>query len=179
MKTIRLLSVTAFVFILLAGGAHAQDYPKPGAEHERLKQLEGVWDAQVKCHQPTPQESKGVYTSKLDLGGFFLVCEFKAEIAGQPFQGRAFTGYDPYKKKYVGVWVDSMSPAIYTIEGSFDKVGKVYTEIMEGPDPQGKPMKIRATTEIKDKDHMQFQMFLPGEDGKETLMMEIAYTRRK
>ncbi len=182
MKTIRLASLIAAGLVLLAGGAPAQDFPKPGVEHEQLKQMTGLWDAHVKCtFEPgkSPQESKGGYTGKLDVGGYFLVTEFKGEILGKPFQGRGLTGYDPFKKKYVGVWVDSMSPALYTMEGAFDKSGKVFTEIMDGPDPQGKPMKMRATTEIKGQDQMHFQMHVRGPDGKESLIMEIAYTRKK
>ena len=114
-----------------------------------------------------------------DLGGFFLVSEFKGEMAGKPFQGRSLTGYDPFKKKYVGVWVDSMSPGIYNTEGAFDKSGKVLTETMEGPCPEGKPMRMRLVTQIKDNDHVHFQMHLRGDDGKEALMLEIAYTRKK
>jgi hypothetical protein len=178
MKVMR-VPMAACALVLLAAGAPAQEYPKPGAEHELLKQLAGEWDAHVKCSLPTPQESKGEYTAKLDLGGFFLSSEFKGEMAGKPFQGRGFTGYDPFKKKYVGVWVDSMGPGIYTSEGAFDKSGKVLTETMEGTCPEGKPMRMRATTHIKDRDHVHFQMHMRGEDGKEALMMEIAYTRKK
>jgi hypothetical protein len=170
------------LLVLSAGGTLAQDFPKPGPEHEQLKQLAGVWDAQVKFY-PQPgtaaQESKGESTAKLDVGGFFLVTEFKGQMFGGQFQGRGITGYDPNKKKYSGVWIDSMSPAIYHTEGAFDKSGKIYNETMEGPDPEGKPMKMRMTTEFKDKDHMHFKLFGPGKDGKEQLVMEIAYTRKK
>jgi hypothetical protein len=180
MISIRLLSVVGLV--LLVSGTQAQDFPKPGAEHDRLKQMVGVWDGLVKCSfEPgkSPQESKGVLTAKMDLGGFFLVTEFKGELMGQAFHGRGMTGYDLFKKKYVGVWADSMSPAIYTSDAAFDKSGKVFTEIMEGPDPKGNPMKMRAVTTIKDQDHMHFQMFAQDKEGKESLMMETAYTRKK
>lgn len=158
-----------------------QEGPKPGQEHERLRQMEGVWSAQVKCHaQPgKTEETKGEYTAKLDVGGFFLVTDFKAQLFGAPFQGHGLTGYDPFKKKYVGVWVDSMSPAVYTSEGKFDEADKVYSETMEGPDPKGNPMKMRMTTQVLDKDHMVFKMYGPGPDGKDGLMMEISYTRKK
>lgn len=181
MKSMRLLLATTAVLVLTISGAWAQEFPKPSAEHEQLKLLAGEWDAQIKCHQPGKglEESKGTYSGKLDVGGFFLVTKFDGEIGGQPFQGRGFSGYDPTKKKYVGVWIDSMSPAIYQTEGEFDKSGKTYNEIMEGPSPDGKPMKMRMTTEVKDADHLLFKMFAPGEDGKEAMMMEIAYSRKK
>jgi hypothetical protein len=73
-----------------------------------------------------------------------------------------------------------MSTAIYTLEGSFDESGKVYTEQMEGPDPAtGKTMKMRMVTDLKEKDQMGIKMYGPGPDGKEMLMMEMAYTRKK
>jgi hypothetical protein len=178
MKMIRLLAVAAAVFVVSGAGAQAPEFPKPTAEHERLRQMAGTWDAAVKCHF-MQQEGKGEYRAAIDLGGFFLVTEFKGELAGKPFQGRGLTGYDPFKKKYVGTWVDSMSPGIYNAEGAFDPSGKVFTETLEGPCPEGKPMRMRAVTQIKGNDHMHFQMHMRGDDGKETLMMEIAYTRKK
>ena len=33
------------------------------------------------------------------------------------FHGQGQTGYDPNKKKYVGTWVDSISPTIMIMEG--------------------------------------------------------------
>ena len=127
--------------------------------------------------QGDPKGSASRYTGTHDK--LATVTEFKGEFAGAPFQGRGLTGYDPHQKKYRGVWVDSMSPTIYTTEGSFDDAGKVYSETMEGLHPDGKPAKMRMTTEVKGKDQMVFKMYARGEDGKENQMMEIAYTRKK
>jgi hypothetical protein len=176
------MSVIAAVAILSARSAWAQEGPKPGSEHEKLKQLAGEFDTKAKMHIPglPVQESKGEYKAKMDVGGLFLVGEFKGQMFGQEFQGRGLTGYDTYKKKYTGIWVDSMSTAIYSIEGSFDGSGKEYTEKMEGPDPMsGKTMKMRMVTNFKDKDNFEMKMYGPGQDGNEMLMMEIAYTRKK
>jgi len=182
MKPVRMV-LPGVLVLLLAGSIVAQDFPKPGPEHEQLKQMAGTWDAQVKFFPEPgkpPQESKGEYTAKLDVGGYFLTTEVKGQMfPGQPFHGRGITGYDSFKKKYTGVWVDSMSPAIYTTQGAFDRAGKVFTETMEGPDPTGKPMKMTMTTEIKSKDSMIVKMFAPGEGGKTHQVMEILYTRRK
>ena len=50
--------------------------------------------------------------------------------------------------------------ALYTLEGSFDRGGTVYTEIMRGPDPAtGKPMRVRTVTEIGDKGTMLARMY--------------------
>ena len=166
---------------LLASAVFAQETPKPGPEHDLLKQFAGEWDAAMKCTSPTGEtvESKGTYSAKMEVAGLFLVTEFKATLMGTPFFGRGINGYDPAKKKFTGVWVDSMSPAIYTTTGEFDKAGKVLTETMEGPGPDGKAMKFRLVNEVKDQDHVNFKIFMAGEDGKEMKMMETEYTRKK
>jgi hypothetical protein len=162
-------------WLALVAAANAQG-PQPGPEHQRLKELEGTWDAVVKLAEG---ESKGTMTYKIDLGGMWLTSEFRGELAGTKFHGKGFDGYDPIKKKYVGIWVDSMSSSPVVTEGTFDKEGKVLTMTGEGPGPDGSPMKYKLTTEHKTKDLLVFTMFAPGPDGKDMAMMTITYTRRK
>lgn len=150
--------------------------PKPGPEHALLKQFEGTWDASVKAG---PNESKGVMVYKMDLNGLWLVSDFQGSIGPEKFQGKGLDSYDPMKKKFVGVWVDTMSTAPMIAEGSFDKAGKVLTMNSEAPDPDGKPTKYKMVTEIKDKDSMVFTIFAPGPGGKEVGMMTIQYKRKK
>src|SRR5262249_1249321 len=110
MKPVRVVVMVCAVIALVVPAVRAQPpgMPKPGPEHERLKKLEGTWDATVKTEQG---ESKGTMIYKMDLGGLWMVSDFKGEFGGQKFQGKGFDGYDPMKKKYVSVWVDSMSIA--------------------------------------------------------------------
>jgi len=162
--------------MLLASTAVAQEPPQPGPEHVKLKQLEGTWDATMNFGG---QESKATVTYKMELGGFWLTSNFEGEFAGQKFQGRGLDGYDPAKKKYIGVWVDSMSTSPVVSEGTFDKDGKVLTMTGEGPGPDGKPVRYKMTTEHKDKDTQIFTMFAPGPDGNEATMFTVTYKRRK
>ena len=39
----------------------------------------------------------------------------ESEFGGQKFQGHGMDCYDPVKKKYVGIWVDSWSTAPMTV----------------------------------------------------------------
>jgi hypothetical protein len=152
--------------------------PQPGPEHEMLKKDVGTWDATVEMFMAPgapPSVSKGTETVTM-LGGFWQVTEFKSEMMGQPFEGRGAMGYDPAKKKYVGTWVDTMTPAYYTVEGTYDAATKTMTAVMEGPDPSGAVTKTRETTEWKDADTRVFTMYAP--DGK-TVGMRISYKRRK
>ena len=163
--------------LALAPVAGAQEAPKPGPEHDRLKQLEGTWDVVMKFGDA---ETKGKVVYKMDLGGLWLVADFQGEFApGQKFTGKGLDGYDPLKKKYVSVWVDSMSTSPIVSQGTYDKDGKVLTMTGEGPGPDGKPMKYKMTTEHQDKDKLLFTMFGVSADGKETSMFTIAYKRRK
>src|SRR5258708_2409912 len=83
-----------------------------------------------------------------------------------------------FETRSSGVTTLSFSQQTLVIQRILRKL-KVYTEIMEGPNPKWKIMKMRMTTEIKDKDELLWKMYSPGEDGKEVLMMEISYTRKK
>ena len=170
------LSRVAWFVCLVPAVALAQEAPKPGPEHEKLKELAGTWDAIMNMGG---SESKGTMVWKSDLGGLWISSEFQGEFEGQKFTGKGFDGYDPLKKKYVGVWVDSMSTLPVVSEGNFDKDGKVLTMTGEGPGPDGKPAKYKMTTEHKDKNTLLWTMFMPGPDGKDMPMFSITYKRRK
>ena len=174
------LAVLSVSLLALAVPALAQmpPMPTPGPEHEMLKKDVGTWDATVEMFMAPgapPSVSKGTETVTM-LGGFWQLTEFKSEMMGQPFEGRGATGYDPAKKKYVGTWVDTMTPGYYTVEGTYDAATKTMTAVMEGPDPSGAVMKTKETTEWKDADTRVFTMYAP--DGQ-TVGMRITYKRRK
>jgi hypothetical protein len=92
------------------------------------------------------------------------------------FQGRGQWGYDPVKKKYVGVWVDSMSTTPMMMEGTYDKAKKTMTMFGEAMGMDGKPAKHRIVTEMPDDNTMNFAMYMG--DGKEPIFT-ILYKRRK
>ena len=75
------------------------------------------------------------------------------------------TGYDPQKKKYVGTWVDSMSPSVMVTEGEFDSKTDTMTMNSKGTDPSGKPYDLKLTTVYKDKNTRVFTMFMKSGDS--------------
>jgi hypothetical protein len=168
--------VCGSLLIALAGFAlAAQPGAKPGPEHEMLKKFEGDWDCTVSFGG---NESKATATYKMGYNGFWLTENFTGEFAGAKFEGRATVGYDQGKKKYVSTWIDSMSPTLLTMEGTFDNEGKTFTETGEGPGPDGKPTKMKNVYEFKDKDSFTFHMYMTA-DGKEQETFKITYTRKK
>jgi hypothetical protein len=173
MKLVRFWCVAVVAGLLVAPAVRGQEPAKPGPEHEWLKKMEGTWDTTMKM---AGMESKGVATYKMDLGGLWLASTFEGDIGGMKFTGKGYDSYDANKKKFVGLWVDSMSTSPMTMEGSYDKEKKTLTMSGEGAGPDGKPVKHTAVSEYKDDDTVEFKMFMG--DGKEP-MFTITYKRKK
>jgi hypothetical protein len=182
MSRASLLSLSLIVF---AAAAQAQQEKKqeeftpaqPGPEHSHLKAQEGTWDCVVTG--PDGKKTKAVSVNKMELGGLWLVSDFKGEMDGKPFQGKGLDTYDAAKKKYIGIWVDSMMTQPMIFEGTRDPATKTQTSLGECTGPDGKPMKMKGVTKEIDRDHTVFEMYNIGADGKEMKMMTIEYTRRK
>jgi hypothetical protein len=174
---------------MLTGGALAQDapegmpsLPQPGAKQAVLKNDVGVWDATVEMFMAPdapPFASTGVATNVMGCGGMCLIGEFQSEIMGQPFSGHVMTAYDAMKKKYVGMWVDSMSLGPSFSEVTYDPATKTMTGTTEGPDMSGQITQMVTRGEWKDADTRIESMYSQGPDGKDVLRMRISYKRRK
>jgi hypothetical protein len=158
----------------------AQEMPRATAEHHRLAESVGVWDAALVYTNDdgTAAKSSGISVRRQPLGEFWVVDNFTAQLMGQAFKGQGTTGYDPAKKKYVGTWVDSLSPSIMVVEGNYDATGKILTMQGMGPSADGKPVMHKLVTTTKDQNTQVFEMFVPDADGKDQLLMTITYSRR-
>ncbi len=165
--------LAVFAAVALAGVASAQDMPKPGPEHDELKKLVGTWDLVMKFGGT---ESKGTVTYKMDLGGMWLTCALEGEMFGQKFSGRGFDSYDATKKKYVSVWMDSMSAGPVVTEGTMDKAKKTMTMTGTGPGPDGPATKYKSVTETPNDDTINFTMYM-GETKEPSFT--IVYKRKK
>lgn len=173
MKVLRSLFVAAVAVTLTATTIRAQEPVKPGPEHEMLKKWEGTWETTMKM---AGMESKGTCTYKMELGGLWLVSNFEGDIGGQKFTGKGLDSYDPAKKKFVGIWVDSWITSPMTLEGTYDKETKTLTMTGEAPGMTGKTEKVKTVTVFKDDDNADFSMYMG--DGKEP-GFTIAYKRKK
>lgn len=172
-------SLTMAMAVALIASSFAQaPAPKLGPEMKRLRdQLVGTWEATVKG--PGFPDATGTMTYKLELGGMWLVSNYKGNFGGAPFEGKGLDTYDAESKKFTSIWVDSMSTSPMISHGEIDKTGKIMTMTGEMKGPDGKMMKTKSVTEMKDKDNMVMTMYAPGEGGKEAAMMTITYKRKK
>jgi hypothetical protein len=173
MKNVCWFGAATLAVVLAVPAARAQEAPKPGPEHELLKKHEGTWETTMKFGG---MESKGTVTYKMELGGLWLVSSLESELFGQKFTGKGLDTYDPNKKKYVSIWVDSMSTGPVLMEGTYDKEKKALTMAGEGPGMDGKPTKYKSVSEMPDDDTTNFTMYIG--DGKDPAFT-IVYKRKK
>jgi hypothetical protein len=174
----RVLAVAVALGVLAGAGRLAAQQPpdvKAGPEHALLKEWEGTWDATIKS---MGSESKGTLTSKTGLNGIWLLDHFRGDFGGTTFEGHGATSYDPAKKKYVNVWIDSMTTTPTVSEGTYDKATKTLTLVGDMPTPDGKSIKTTMTTVTNDADTRTFKLATTGPDGKDVEMMQITYKRR-
>jgi hypothetical protein len=158
---------------------------KIGEEHKKLAETAGTWDADVKFWMDPsapPQSSSGTMKWEPIWDGRYMKMTFEGsmDMGGQkmPFQGLGYFGYDNAKQVYWSTWMDSMSTGLNKSEGKMEGDKIVMHGVMYDPMTK-QEMKTREVTTFKDKDHMTFEMFGAGPDGKEMKMMEINYTRKK
>ncbi len=151
----------------------SQEAPKPGPEHEVLKQMVGNWDLTMSFGG---MESKGSVVYQMEVGGLWLVGNLKSELFGAKYTGKGLDTYDSSKKKYVGIWIDSMGTSPMILEGTYDKETKTMTMSGDGPGMDGKPTQYKSVTVFKDANTMNFSMYVAG--GKEP-EFTIVYKRKK
>lgn len=153
----------------------------PGAPHKLLARMEGSWNTRTKSWMEPgkpPEESIGVCEQKMILGGRFLQQECTGEMAGSPFNGIGFTGYDNHTKQFVSTWMDSMGTGIYFFEGPASADGKSFTQKSRYDDPVKGRMEWRSVCKLVDDNTMSFEMYGTVVGGAEEKMMEMIYTRR-
>lgn len=153
----------------------------PGAEHRKLASLAGTYDLTIKSwHAPSgePSTDTGTATRKMILGDRVMVEEVTSQMMGQPFTGHGMHGYDNVTGKHWATWNDSMSTGLMISEGSCDaKLMCTFTGSYHDPVTK-KPQTTRMTTRWTDANTEVFEMYAPGQDGKEMKMMEITYKKR-
>lgn len=152
----------------------AQEPPTPGPQHKKLQELEGKWSFTLKAEG---SESKGTCEYKSECGGLWVTSDFRTNFGDTKFQGKGLDGYDSAKKKYVSVWVDSMTTAPMIFEGDFDAKGEKMTMHATAAGPDAKMGVWRSVTTINERDTHTFEMFFKPQGGQEMQMMTILYKR--
>lgn len=150
----------------------------PSREHEFLERMEGNWKATTKWWMgpdTEPQVSEGTMTGKMILGGRFLESIYAGQTPWGEFSGRAIDGFDRIRKKYVGIWMDSMGTMMMNFEGDLE--GDKRTMLCEFTGPTGQPGKMKGVTTIVSDNEYRYESWAETPDGETFQNMEIIYTR--
>ena len=179
MKTLLSLSFL-FVMVTVAQADHHESESAASPEHGVLQMDVGDWDAVIKMWMPgapEPVMAHAVESNKMLPGGMWLLSQMEGDCGGQAFHGRGSFGFDPVTKKYVGTWVDNMSPHMMRMEGTFDDATSTMTMHAEAIDPMtGQPGKTKTETVYADGKRVMTMWKL--ENGEARKHMEITYTRQ-
>ena len=137
----------------------------------------GVWDGEAEIRTgpgAPPMRHKAMTTYRL-VGGRWLTLDYKADSG---FEGHGVYGWDPTKRKYAGIWVDSMQTTIARGEGTWDPATRTATYTFETMGPNG-IVRYRETIERPDRDTRIYRNLMPGRDGTEFEMIHVVHKRRK
>jgi len=157
----------------------------PGAPHAMLAEMAGSWDMETRTWMNGPKSEPSVTKGSADfemvLGGRFLQQKMTGEMMGMPMNGVGLTGYDNFKQKFIGSWVDNTSTALYTMEGTLDKEKKTitYWGVMDDPMTGKKDNKVKYVEVFVDKDKHIFRIYDVGAGGEDQPSVEMTYTRKK
>jgi len=175
--------LTLFVAASFSLDAVAQ-MPAPGPEMDILKKDVGEWDVEIKVWAEPgaePSVSKGSESTRM-FGQYWTVTNFEGNMMGLDFKGHGTYRYHPQKKKYVGVWMDSLGPYMMLTEGDYDKDTKTLTMAGDNPGPDGVSVfTYTMTTAYKDGNRIMTMYMQPkgsAEDQK-IKFFEMAYTKKK
>lgn len=179
MKTLLMIAALLAAGLVRVDAQDQPPLPKPAKEHEWLKALDGEWstDAEAMTEPGKTVKVKGQASGR-SLGGFWNILENRGEFMGAPFTGIMTLGYDAEKKKYVGSWVDSMSPVQWKYEGTVDASGKILTLDSEGMSPMTNKMtKFQERIELGGKDRWTLTSSME-DNGKMVQYLKIVYSRK-
>ena len=159
--------------------------PAPAAsspEHAWLQQLVGEWSFTCRATMADgaePFHMEGTESVRA-VGGLWIVAEGRANVGGQPMQSLMSLGYQADEQAFIGTWLDSMQPQMWSYRGTLDAGRTTLTLETQGPsfDDPGRTSRYRDAIELKDKDHKVLTSSVQGADGVWTTFMRAEYTRR-
>lgn len=176
-----LMSTARILFTLTLAAAACAQGRQTSPQHELLAQQAGVWDAAIEyvdMETGKTVRAKGTSVRRQPLGSFWLIDNFQASVMGAPLRVMRTTGYDPTQRRLVGTWIDSMTPSLSVLEGSWDRDKKVMTLSGGGRDQQGRTVDIRLVTSILSENKHVFEKFTRTASDKEAKTMTVTFTRR-
>ncbi len=165
--------------------ARCEAYAAVNEHHAFLAKWEGDWNLHMKhwmSPEMPPMENASTASSKMVMGGHFLIEKVKGELdMGDgnmtPFEGMAIIGFDNHKQQFFSTWIDNMSTGMMEEWG--ERKGDTIVTHGEAYNPMfGAVVKSKSIATIVDANTRRLEMFTTPPNGKPFKMMEITYTRK-
>lgn len=176
----RVLPVVAALAAALAVGlslpaAPAQDAPAATPELARLVAMTGLWDVtSVYTGMPPTRGSAKLVM----LGDRWLVEEERMQTDdGKPIDGRAFTGWDPAKQRYVRAWIDTTESRLNVVDLTWDDAQQAFVSDALLMDLGHGLISARGLTRMPDYDTIVFTATPVAPDAIPGLT--VTYTRTR
>jgi len=177
-----LISLATFSFAGSSSDAEILDLGMtPGGEHAALNSMIGTFDVKVTVWtdpSAAPVEETLSSINAWVLDGRWIRTTLAGHIAGEPFNGIGFYGFDKIRQKYEAVWMDTGSTGMVYYKGEFDSDDHL-TMKAEVPNPlTGEPtlLELRITID-SNGDHVT-EMWGTGMGDVMFKMMELRHTRK-
>jgi hypothetical protein len=157
------------------------EYMMPGDMQKMMASWDGKWTAEgdVWMDEKSPaQHFTSTWENKMILGGRYQENIHHGNMMGQPYEGRATTGFDNARKVFESSWVDNFGTGVIYMEGPWDSATKTATLKGTVVDPVRGKMEMRETMKIIDDKHQEVEMYGGVAGGKETKVMAVKLTKK-
>ncbi len=154
----------------------------PGEGQKKLGFMVGTFDAKFKTWatpSTPPVEDVGVMMGNWVLDGRYIQMMLAGNVAGQPYSGIGYAGFDNTTKKYMAAFMDSGSTGIEFYTGGFDASGK--NAVLKGTIANpvtGKPGPLELRLTLDAAGNHVTELWGDGLGSTMFKMMEITYTKR-
>jgi hypothetical protein len=158
----------------LPGNAPQDAAPAPGVEVARLAAFAGLWDVQsvVSGFEPVSGLAKLVM-----LGDRWLIEESRFGSGDQTIDGRAFTGWDPNKQRYVRASVSTADSRLQVVDLTWDDSKQALISDAQTMDFGSGPVSVRGETRMPDSYTIVFTATPVAPDALPALT--VTYSRNR
>jgi Protein of unknown function (DUF1579) len=155
----------------------------PGEGQKKLGFMVGMFDVKIRTWatpSSPPSEDTGVMVGEWVLGGRYIQMMLAGNIAGEPYSGIGYAGFDNTTKKHVATFMDTGGTGMEWYTGGFDATGKRATLKASVTNPvTGKPSPLEMRLTIDAAGNHVTELWGQGLGQTMFKMMELAYTKRK
>jgi hypothetical protein len=177
MRQSHLAGIVLSLTVVLLTQSVGQAQPTPGpigrgpdrgpVPNEQLVQMEGTWDAVIVDHDGV--ETKGTVTYKWEVDRKCLVGNFEGTAFGREFQAKSIDCYDSLSRRWLNLWIDSISRRPRLLECTYDPRKKT----TQADDHIG------MTRETKDKDTIVVTIWGPTGSGFGSFTTKTTLKRKR